>query len=338
MKKYTLLLIILFASLVYGGDVSRKGTTGAEELLLPVGARSIASGGAFMASVTGLEAIHYNPAGVCLSAKSEAMFNYMTYIADINVGYFAAGTRLGDFGSLALSIKSLDFGDIPITTSNDPDGTSGQTYSPSFTVFGVTYSKEISDRISVGTNFKLINEEIVNTSATGFAIDIGVQYQFSENVSIGAALNNVGSNMSFSGSDMIYSTEVPGSQLSGGDGAVQVVTEEFQLPSSFSLSFAYKHSVNQYNNIAVASTFVSNNSQEDVFRFGLEYSYMDILFLRGGYKLQTENIDDDIYGLTAGAGVKYDLSGDMAVAVDYAYRDVQEFQNPNHVFTVKMFF
>ncbi len=58
-----------------------------------------------------------------------------------------------------------------------PDGT-GSTYSPSFLMVGLTYSKVITDRISVGTNAKLISEKIQNTSANGFAIDVGVQYKF----------------------------------------------------------------------------------------------------------------------------------------------------------------
>ena len=73
----------------------------------------------------------------------------------------------------------MDFGDIPITTNNFPDGT-GRDYSPSYMVAALTYSKTISDRISIGTNFKLVSEKMVNSSANGLALDFGVQYRFNE--------------------------------------------------------------------------------------------------------------------------------------------------------------
>jgi hypothetical protein len=172
MKKI-ILIMILIATSIYAGDVARKGTTGAEQLLIPVGARGIATGGSFLANMSGLESIYYNPAGLDVYPQTEAMFSYVNYLADINVSYFAVGTSLGDFGSIGLDLKSLDFGDIPVTTEQFPDGT-GQTYSPSFLTLGFTYSKVLTDRISIGTNLKLISENIQNTNATGFAIDAGV--------------------------------------------------------------------------------------------------------------------------------------------------------------------
>ena len=180
MKKIILLIItVLFTVSIYAGDESRKGTTGADQLLVPVGAQSIATAGAFVATVRGLESIYYNPAGLDVSKRTEAMFSYMNYVADINMSYFAAGTSLGEFGSIGLSFKSFDFGDIPVTTNELPDGT-GATYSPTFLTIGLTYSKLLTDRVSIGTNIKLVSENIGNTNASGFAIDAGVQYQFSK--------------------------------------------------------------------------------------------------------------------------------------------------------------
>ena len=153
MKKILLLfLVILLAASVYAGDVARKGTTGAEQLLIPVGARGIATGGSFLANVSGLESIYYNPAGLDVTQRTEAMFSYVSYLADINVSYFAVGTSLGDFGSIGIDLKTLDFGDIPVTTVQFPDG-DGTTYSPTYLTLGFTYSKVLTDRISIAANF-----------------------------------------------------------------------------------------------------------------------------------------------------------------------------------------
>ncbi|MCZ7603623.1 MAG: PorV/PorQ family protein [Melioribacteraceae bacterium] len=329
--------VLIFSFSLYAGDAARKGTTGAEQLLVPVGARGIATGGSMLATLTGLESIYYNPAGLARHDGAEAMFSYMSYLADINVSYFAASANLGDFGSMALSFKTFDFGDIPVTTVNLPDGT-GETYSPTFLTVGLTYSKIVTDRISVGANFKLITEEIVNTTASGFAVDFGVQYRFSESLFLGASVKNIGSNMTYSGSDLQQSTEIPGTSPGSKTGLLEVVAEEFQIPSYFELSLAYKYDFNEQNRLIVASTFTNNNSFEDNLSLGLEYGFMNTFFLRGGYSFLTENSDESVFGFTAGAGVNYDFAGELGIAVDYAFRDVKEFPEPNHIFTVKLGF
>jgi opacity protein-like surface antigen len=338
MKKIvTIILLALFSVSVYAGDVARKGTTGAEQLLIPVGARGIATGGAFISNLTGLESIYYNPAGLDRSKGAEAIFSYMNYVADLNVSYFGAGANLGDLGSIGLTFKSLDFGDIPVTTSEFPDG-DGTTYSPSFITVGLTYSKVITDRISIGTNFKFINETIENTSASGFAIDFGVQYRFNSSVSIGATLKNIGGNMSYSGADLQQTTEISGSFPGSPDGTFEIVSEPFGIPSYFELSASYDYLIDEQNNLLVGGTFVANNSLEDAFNLGLEYGFMKMFFLRGGYNLPLGGNDDSIYGFTAGAGVDYQVGSGIGITFDYAYRDVKDFPTSNHIFTVKLAF
>ncbi|MCW8803748.1 MAG: PorV/PorQ family protein [Ignavibacteriaceae bacterium] len=336
MKKI-ILILILIATSIYAGDVARKGTTGAEQLLIPVGARGIATGGAFLANITGLESIYYNPAGLDVYPQTEAMFSYVNYLADINISYFAIGTALGDFGSIGLDLKSFDFGDIPVTTENFPDGT-GQTYSPSFLTIGFTYSKVLTDRISIGTNLKIISENIQNTNATGFALDAGVQYRFSDALMIGAAVKNIGSDMSYSGQDLTDRTGIPGSIPGSSSGSYEIITEGFQIPSFFQLSMTYALNINEQNNLLFAGAYTANNSFEDIANLGLEYGFMNNFFVRGGYNFLVQNASDYIYGLTFGAGLDYKIGGEVGFVFDYAFRDVKEFPSANHVFTIKLSF
>ena len=336
MKKIIFMLsILVLSSSLYAGDIARKGTTGAEQLLIPVGARGIALSGSMLANVNGLESVYYNPAGLDISNHTEVMFNYMSYIGDINVSYFAASTKVGDFGSVGLSFKSLDFGDIPITTNRFPDGT-GRDYSPSYMVAALTYSKTISDRISIGTNFKLVSEKIINSSANGLALDFGVQYRFNERLSLGASLKNIGTNMAYSGPDLQTTTDLPEADIGTPGGVFQITTESFQIPSYFEMSLAYAYDLNEQNSLMLGGAYTANNSLEDVATFGMEYGFMNTLFLRGGYNLLMENMDDYIYGFTVGAGIDYKIAADIGFVLDYAFRQVQEFPEPNHVFTVKL--
>jgi opacity protein-like surface antigen len=336
MKK-TLLILLLIATSAYAGDVARKGTSGAEEVLIPVGARGIATGGSFIANITGLESLYYNPAGLDVYPQTEAMFSYITYLADIDISYFAIGTSLGDFGSIAFDLKSFDFGDIPVTTVEFPNGT-GETFSPSFMTFGFTYSKVLTDRIGIGTNLKLITENIGNTSATGFAVDAGVQYRFSTELMIGAAVTNIGTNMRYSGDDLSARTVIPGSIPGATGGSYEIITEPFLIPSSFQLSLTYAIDFNAENNLLLAGAYTANNSYEDVANFGLEYGFMNNFFVRGGYNYLVQNQNESIYGLTFGAGVNYEVGSGVGFVFDYAYRAVQEFANANQIFTIKLMF
>ena len=336
MKKLLILLLITFGiENALAGDVSRKGTTGADQLLIPVGARSIATGGAFLSNTTGVEAIYYNPAGLDVSGKFEAMFSYMSYIADLHVTYLAAGAHFGELGSIGFSFKSIDFGDIPVTTIEAPDGT-GASYSPSFFIGALTYSKVITDRVAAGVNLKLVHEGIQNSSADGFALDFGVQYRFPQNLSLGVAVKNIGTNMRYSGQDLELRTTIPSSNPGTRTAAFSSVTEEFQIPSYFELSLAYDYKIDETNNILLGTAFRQNNASEDQLNLGLEYSFMDRFFARGGYDFRLENTSESVYGVTLGAGINYPLIEGVGIMFDYAYRDVKDFPTANHVFTLKL--
>ncbi len=338
MKKFTtLILIALFSVSLYAGDVARKGTTGADYLLIPVGGRGIATGGAFVANLSGLESIYYNPAGLDINGGAEFMFSYMNYFADINISYLAVSTQVSGLGSIAFTLKSVGFGDIPITTVEQPDGT-GSSYSPVYLTVGLTYSKMITDRISFGTNIKFLSESIQNVSANGVAVDVGVQYFFTPQFMIGATVMNIGPNMKYSGPELTRSTNIPGSNVGSLGGQFEIVTEAFQIPSYFQLALAYGLEVNEQNKLMFASTFVANNALEDALNFGLEYGFANTFFVRGGYNLTVGgNSSESIFGFTAGAGFDYQ-TGDVGIVFDYAFRDVKNFPSSNHIFTVKLRF
>lgn len=335
MKKLIILILLFNITALFAGDVSRKGTTGADQLFIPVGARSIATSGAFVASVMGTESIYYNPAGLNRSNSSEAMFSYMNYIADINISYLGVSGYLGEMGSIGFFMKSFDFGNIEQTTIENPDGT-GINYSPSYYTFGLTYSKRVTDRVSVGANFKIISESIMNTSASGFAIDFGVQYAFTKDFHIGVVVNNVGANMKYTGPDLQVKTEVPGTYPNSTTGAYDAVTEEFQIPSYYELSLAYKFNLDNANGLAVGGVFRNNNNLEDEMRLGLEYDYSNMFYLRAGYTLLMENASESIYTYTVGAGIDVKLMDALNARFDYAFRPVNEFPTDNHVFTLML--
>lgn len=142
-----LVCMIILATPLIAGRGDKSGTAAATELLIPVGAAQIGIGGAAIACATGVEGIYWNPAGLArTSFGSMVMITHMSYLADVNVEYASAATDFFGLGQIGISMKSLLFGDIPVTTEDQPDGT-GETTSPTYFVVGGTFARKISDRI-----------------------------------------------------------------------------------------------------------------------------------------------------------------------------------------------
>ena len=343
-KKLTIILMVIIAFIaltadIFAGGGRRNGTAGAQELLIPVSARGLAISGADVSGISGLDAIFYNPAGFGSSKfGTEAMFSYMNYIADIGFSFAAVGVNLGDLGSLAFSIRTLDFGEIPVTTIENPYG-NGVTFSPSYFVGGITYSNALTDRIRVGINVNLISETIIRTSASGMSFDAGIQYSSLAGVDglkMGVVLRNLGAQIKFDGEDLLRIAEDPNSQR--GTQFYKIDAASFELPSQLEIGTSYTYLFDESYKGTIAASFQNNNFANDEYRFGGEFVFNNLFFLRGGYAYVSENSDnsdESIWGPTFGLGVNIDTG--VNIIVDYAYRTVDYF-DANHMFTVKLGF
>ena len=330
---------LILLSSAYAGDVNRTGTAGAQELLIPVGARDLALGGSSVASTNGVDAIFWNPAGLSKINSVEAMFSHLNYFADIGVEFGAVGINAGDFGNLGFSMKSLTFGSIPVTTEDLPDGT-GQTYSPAYLTLGVTYARMLSDRISIGATVNIINESIMSTSANAVGFDIGVRYDGigTPGLNLAVVLKNVGTNITYSGSGL-YRTGTTSDDLRGAT-TYSLVASTAELPSQMEIALAYDYKVGEKNQISVFGDFENNNYSTDVWKFGAELTFQNLLFVRGGYTFAPNDPKDAtgassyLYDYTAGAGIKCDLGG-VTIGVDYAFRHLVRMSS-NNVISIKI--
>jgi hypothetical protein len=330
------LVSAISVSTVFAGGGNRKGTAGATELLIPVGARGISMGSATLTNSIGIESLFYNPANIARSTFStNAYFSHMNYFADIGVEYGALSTNLEGFGTVAFSIKALDIGEIPVTTIENPDGT-GQTFTPQYLTIGVTYSRLLSDRIAVGVTANYVSEKLDLVSASGFAFNIGISYNNFANVnglSLAIVMKNLGPQMKFDGSGLYYQANV--ADFTRPSSYLKLETASFELPSTLELGIGYNYDFNETNSLQFSSVFQNSNFYGDEYKFGAEYSYNNLFFLRGGYAFAPElESDYNAFGLTAGAGINYDVGG-VAVKVDYAYRQMEFFED-NHIFAVSL--
>lgn len=315
---------------------AQNGVAGAQELLIPVGARNFGMNNSLVAAVSGIEAAFYNPAGLAKNTGSvDAMFSYMNTIADINLSYAASASNLGDFGVIGISLKTLDIGDIEVTTTQLPYGT-GEKFSPTLLVAGLSFGKNLTDKISIGFNTNFIFEKIVETTASGVSFDFGFQYSDVgfNGLSIGALLKNVGPQMQFDGPELL---RVAIDTTTGVNRIYKIEPASFPLPTQFEIGIAYKNKFQEKYGILFASSFLSSSYSENETKFAIEFSYDNQFFIRGGYFLLNESADEnrDIFGPSFGAG--FNIKSIFDITIDYAYRVGKRFSS-NQMFTIKMGF
>ena len=305
-------LVSASTSMVFAGNRDRSGQAGASHLLIDPWARTSGMAGAGVAEVRGLESVFSNVAGLTGVRKTELAFNRTQYLVGSNCGIainsMAIAQKLGkqrDFGVISVSFFSQSFGDIPITTTEQPEGGLG-TFSPTLTYIGLHYAKSFNNFIKGGISIKVINERISDSKATGFAIDAGVQYVTGkyENFKIGVTLKNIGLPMHYTGDGLSVRARIPSQDF---EQTLEMRSAEFEMPSLLSIGVSYdllffgkeyaeftKEELreegltrdNAEHRLTFAGTFTANSYTRDVFAIGLEYGFRNIFMIRAGYGLE----------------------------------------------------
>lgn len=321
----------LFTSFAtFAGNEDRAGSAGASELLINPWARSSAWADAGVSSVKGLEAMFVNVAGLSYADKTEIIFsntNWLSGLADIQVNNFGLAQRVGETSVIGITFMSMNFGDIPITTTELPEGGIG-TFNPRYNNINLAFSKQFSSSISGGLNVKMVTESISNAKASGVAFDAGVRYITGENdnIKFAISLKNVGGPMTFTGDGLnldILNTST------GTTIAMAQRVSDFELPSLLNIGASYDFLLNENNTLTLAGAFTSNSFTKDQFRLGANYMMTTTkanFALRAGYVFENGIFNNDtrttaLTGLTAGLSVEKTFGeAQSPIGIDYAYR------------------
>jgi hypothetical protein len=344
---YTILFFIVSIGSVEAGNPDRQGQAGASELLMNPWGRSAGLHSMSTSSVIGVEAMRINIAGLSRIKKLElSISNNRLYSGTgMNLNSLGFAKRVGKTGAFGVEFASLDFGDIPVTTVNQPGGTGGN-FSPSFFQLGLGYSFTYANKISVGMMLRTISESIPDVSAFGWAIDAGVQYVSGpeDNFKLGISLRNVGSPMAFGGEGLSVKRSNP--DPAGGvtyDLTYDARAASFELPSMLNIGVSYDFYISEKNFIRGLTNFTSNSFSQDQIGVGAEFSFVERVVLRAAYKVDMGNSDaeaSNIYtGFAGGASIELPINKSQSnnLGIDYAYRATNPFKG-THNFTLRFSF
>ncbi len=284
-----LLIAVLILSPALFAQFQRPGSTDAQFLKIGISPRGTALGDAYISVVDGAEGAFYNSASLAWIEGTDIVFNHNFWFAGINHDYIAAGQTFGDIGTFAAAVTALYTDMMKVRTPLQPDGT-GETFSAGNYKFGLSYSRFFTEQVTVGLTVNYINMTLYKEfSADAFSVDIATMYK-----------------SDFRGFKFAMQISNFGSQ-------VKYVNESYPLPTAFTFGASINAIESDNQKVMISFAATKPNDGQPLTQVGGEYSFQDIFFARGGYK-----INYDVATFSFGAGVKLDVSG-VNTRVDYSF-------------------
>jgi hypothetical protein len=343
MKKIYLFFLCLglFSATAYAGNPDRQGEAGAAQLLMNPWAPSAGLHSLNTSNVIGVESMRINPAGLSRLGGTEVMLGFANYLSgtDIAMQAIGVGTKAGKNGAFGFSLMSLDFGDIPVTTTAQPEGT-GALLNLSFINIGVTYSYVFDNKVSVGFTLRGVSEGTSDVSSFGFAIDAGVQYVTGDNdeFKFGLSLRNIGSRMTYGGQGLATTAPSP-DPVDAFALTLDQRSAGFEMPSVLNIGASYDFLANQIDHrVTLIGNFTANSFSRDQLGAAVEYAFREQFIARAGYRvdMETDELTEvPLYdGLSAGASIRVPFKkGDRSrrFSVDYAWRNTRIYNGTHNI-------
>ncbi len=311
-------------------NVTKRGTTAATFLGIPIGARATAMGNAMTANVNDASAIYWNPSGLANLTQASFMGEYTEWLAEIDLNFVSVAMPAGG-GVVGIGITSMRTADMEVTTVTEQDGT-GETFNAASYAVALSYGRALTDRFSIGGSVKLINERIWNSSASGVGFDVGTQFVTPfRGIRLGAAISNFGTKMQITGDDLLTIADIdPNNRGNNESNRARLNTDEFDLPLTMRIGLSGEVFESANSRLTLAVEALNPNNSEQFVNVGAEVGLLDdLVMLRGGYSELL--MDDSIRSFTLGAGLRYRFAP-LNFAFDYAY-EAQEYFNGVNRFT-----
>jgi hypothetical protein len=323
-------MLIIVNSLSY--TQSKVGTTTAQFLGICAGARAIGMGGTSVATANDVSVIYYNPGAFSQARKSEIVLSSTDWLVGTKFRWLGAMLDIDGTNALGLSVTQLNYGEEEVTTEDYPDGT-GERWSAQDIAFALSYSRNLTDKFSMGGSVKYINQTIWNESASTFAFDIGLLFVTGfHDMRLGMSITNFGGNMTMTGRDLRKVVDIdPANAGSNKLNVANLVTDPWPIPLFFRVGLAMDIIKSEATTVTIECDAIRPSTNVEVVNLGAEVTLMNLISLRAGYKSLFQKDSEE--GLTLGGGVKYDQLNDMGLEVNYALQKFGRFGNLN-TFTI----
>lgn len=282
-------------------------------LKLPVGARTVGMGEAFVAIAGDPNNVFYNPAGTAFVNGLSMTFNQATWIAGISHQAAALSYTAGRFGTFTVSYISMNYGEFE-RTEVDAHSWEGYVSRGTFTVgeyaVGLAYAHQITDRFFVGGQVKYAFQDLGNSRVWEY---IGTEFE---------------RELERENKDEVVAYDF-GTYYNAGFKNLRIAmsVQNFAnrpIPLTFRFGMALDASQflvgeNSPHTLTIAIDGIHPRDYSERMHLGAEYWYAHVLALRVGYKLNY-----DLGQLNWGFGFRTHLMG-IGFRFDYAVSDMDVF-------------
>ncbi len=346
MKK-VIVYIILFCC-AYSIEINGNGTTGANFLEIDIGSAATAMGGAYVSVANDVSSAYWNPAGLAYIKNRQTFFTYQPWLVGIDNIYAGVAINYKYAGTLAFTMNYMGYGNEPVTTVSEPEGT-GEFYTANEFAASISYGRRLVNWFSFGASAKYISSNIWHMSANALAFDFGVLVttdffsptdKRNQGMKIGMSISNYGTRLRYDGIDIMVPIDPEPDEYGNFDDVEGLYkTSEWELPLIFRLGFSLHPIYTEQFRMLVAVDALHPNNNNESLNVGTQLTYLipgkASLFLRAGYK--GLYLKDSEYGLTYGGGLRFYISDFNFFDLDYTYKTLGILGNI-HLYTIKFSF
>jgi len=301
-----------------------------------VDASALGMSNAVVASSKDVNSGYWNPAGLVHLEDREIAIMHSSYFANIaNYNYIAYAMPLDDRSTVGLSFIRFGVDDILDTTKLiDQQGVINydriNLFSAADYALTFSYARKLPiTGLNYGVNAKVIRRIIGDfASSWGFGLDVGIQFETND-WKFGLMARDITTTFNAWAIDadrlQDIKDAIPGQNQEAPE-ATELTLPKLQLGISKLFTFNYDYTLRteldlicrfEENNDVISSSLVSINPA-----LGLEFGYIDLVFLRAGIgnfqnELQIDNSQSLTFQPNFGVGFKYN-----GLYLDYAFTDI----------------
>jgi len=349
--KKKLFLAFLLVSFATFSQTVRKYSN--EFMNIGVDAAAFGMSNAVVASTSDVNSGYWNPAGLVNLEDRQLSLMHASYFANIaSYDYAAFAMPLDDKSAVALSVIRFGVDNILNTTQLiDNQGNIDYNRISVFSTadYGVTFSYARAlplDGLNFGINAKIIRRVIGDfASSWGFGLDAGIQFKSKNDWYFGLMARDITTTFNAWAIDEDEFATIQGA-IEGQNQELPESTEITipKLQLGMSKKFVFRHDYSLQTevdlNVRFAETndIISSSATSITPALGLEFGYIDMIYLRGGVG-NFQNIrqldGSDSIGFQPNIGVGFKYKG---IHVDYALTDIgdQSAALYSNVFSVKL--
>lgn len=301
-----------------------------------VDAASFGMANATTASSANVNSGYWNPAGLLAIEDNQLSIMHASYFANIaNYDYGAFAMPLDDRSAVAISLIRFGVDDILNTTQLiDDQGNIDYSRISLFSTadYGVTFSYARAlplDGLNIGVNAKVIRRVIGDfASSWGFGLDLGIQFNKND-WKFGAMVRDITTTFNAWAIDEEKFSEIQGA-INGQNqelpDTMEITIPKLNLGVSRKFIFHYDYvlltEIDLNFRFAQTNDLVSNSFASFTPAVGLEFGYIDLVFVRAGvgnFQSITQLDGNNSLGFQPNIGIGFKYKG---IQVDYALTDL----------------